>query len=99
MKHIERVLMAINLKEPDRIPLDLGGPISGTSKFAYDKLINYLGLKDIESIVWDKMQGLVEIDERILNIFDIDFRHININAPTKKDENYKEKLCGLILLI
>lgn len=90
MEHLERVLMAINLKEPDRVPIDLGGPISGISKVAYDKLINYLGFKDIKSIIWDKMQGLVEIDERILNIFGIDFRHIHINAPTKEDENYKE---------
>ena len=40
MEHLERVLMAINLKEPDRVPIDLGGPISGISKVAYDKLIN-----------------------------------------------------------
>ncbi|MEM2928368.1 MAG: hypothetical protein QXP60_05335 [Nitrososphaerota archaeon] len=90
MEHIERVLTTINLKEPDRVPLDLGGPISGISKIAYDRLVNYLRLKDIKSIVWDKMQELVEIDERILNMFNIDFRHININAPTKEDENYKE---------
>lgn len=85
MKHIERVLAAIDLREPDRVPMDLGGPISGITKVAYDNLKSYLRLEGLPSVIWDSMQGLVEIPEAILEEFDIDFRHIRLNPPKKEE--------------
>jgi len=85
MKHIERVLAAIDLREPDRVPMDLGGPISGITKVAYDNLKSYLHLEGLPSVIWDSMQGLVEIPEAILEEFDIDFRHIRLNPPKKEE--------------
>ncbi|NEW85600.1 MAG: methyltransferase, partial [Mariniphaga sp.] len=40
----ERLLAAINHREPDRVPIDLGAtPSSGLSVVAYQNLIKYLG--------------------------------------------------------
>ncbi len=36
----ERVLTALDHKEPDRVPLDLGGYQSGITTIAYEKLKN-----------------------------------------------------------
>jgi len=85
MEHIDRVLAAIELREPDRIPMDLGGPISGMTKVAYDNLKNYLRLQGLPSVIWDSMQGLVEIPDEILGRFDIDLRHIGLNPPEKEE--------------
>jgi uroporphyrinogen decarboxylase len=81
MEHIERVLLSINKKEPDRVPIDLGGVISGITKVAYDSLVKYMGIENVESRIWDEMQGLVDIDEKVLEHFGVDFRHIRPNAP------------------
>ena len=85
MNSVERVLTTINLKEPDRVPLDLGGPISGITKIAYDGLKTHLEMRELPSVVWDRMQQLVEIDERVLQRFGIDFRHIRLNPPRKEE--------------
>jgi len=85
MEHIERVLAAMDLREPDRVPMDLGGPISGITNVAYDNLKRYLRLEGLPSVTWDSMQGLVEIPDAILERFDIDFRHIRLNPPDKEE--------------
>jgi len=85
MESRERVLRAINLEEPDRVPIDIGGPVSSITKIAYDNLTNHLGLKMPESVVWDKMQQLACIDERILKTFHVDTRHIQLNPPGKDE--------------
>lgn len=85
MESRERVLRAVNLEEPDRVPIDIGGPVASITKIAYDNLTSYLGMKMPESVVRDTMQQLVYIDERILKDFGVDTRHIQLNPP-RKDE-------------
>jgi uroporphyrinogen decarboxylase len=85
MDHFERVVTAVNKKEPDRVPIDLGGVISGITKIAYDNLLTYLRVTGVESKIWDIMQGLVDIDERVLDRFGVDIRHIRPNPP-REDE-------------
>ena len=102
MEHVERVLRAVNLKEPDRVPIDLGGPISGIHKIAYERLKDYLGYRELPVVVWDVMQQLAEIDERILNRFDVDFRHLRLNPPSKEEVKIISEDClvnefGLVL--
>jgi uroporphyrinogen decarboxylase len=101
MEPLERVLKAINKKEPDRVPMDLGGPISGISKVAYDRLLSHLKLKALESKIWDLMQGLVEPNERVLEILGIDFRHVRPNPPredeVKRGEGWVVNEFGFIL--
>jgi uroporphyrinogen decarboxylase len=101
MQHIERVLLSINKKEPDRVPIDLGGVISGITKIAYDNILKHMGLRGVESKIWDVMQGLVDIDEKVLERFGVDIRHIRPNPPrddeVKRGEGWLVNEFGLTL--
>lgn len=75
MTHRERVLATLNHKEPDRVPIDFGGYPAATSinVSAYQKLKEYLKIaveKEIQ--VANVAMFTVEVDEEILNKFDID---------------------------
>lgn len=73
----ERVLNAINHKEPNKIPIDLGAStVTGISAIAYNKLKERLGL-DLPTRVFDVVQQLAEVDESILNIFHVDALDLN----------------------
>lgn len=39
----ERVLTALDHRQPDRVPIDLGGNQTGIHKDAYEALIEHLG--------------------------------------------------------
>ena len=61
----ERVLLALNHKEPDRVPVDLGGSVvTGIQASALDKLKKVLCLEDKMVKVYEPMMmlGLVEND-------------------------------------
>jgi uroporphyrinogen decarboxylase len=69
----ERVLTALNFKEPDRIPVDLGGHrSSGMAAIAYGKLRKHLALPERPVRVYDMVQQLAIIDEDVLDLFGID---------------------------
>ena len=78
MDHRERVALALEHKEPDKVPIDLGGPVSSIHRVAYDKLAKRLGVK-VEIEVADKIQQLAKLDESILRILDVDFRHCSLS--------------------
>ena len=53
----ERVLTALKHKEPDRIPIDLGGMDStGITGIAYNKLKACLGIKGGKTQIFDPYQ-------------------------------------------
>ncbi len=72
----ERVLMALNHEQPDRVPLDLGGRQTTFMIPAYEKLKNYLGFSDISTRIMSHIWQTVYVDEKILRHFSIDTRHI-----------------------
>lgn len=76
MKGKERVLMALSHKEPDRVPMDLGGRQTTLMIPAYEKLKSYLGLENIPTHIMSHIWQTVYVDEQILRHFSIDFRHI-----------------------
>jgi uroporphyrinogen decarboxylase len=76
----ERVAVALNHGEPDRIPIDLGGFQTGIHRVAYQDLIAYLGLAENPPIL-DPVQQLVVPSEEVLHRFHCDFRYIGANAP------------------
>lgn len=76
----ERVLAAIERREPDQVPIDLGGHISGISKFAYARLLKYLGL-DLPVRLFDEIQLLADPAEEVLQYLGVDFRYISANPP------------------
>src|SRR5512133_1049895 len=69
----ERVLTALNHRQPDRVPLDLGGHrSSGIAAMAYARLRNFLGLPKKVIRVYDVVQQLAIIDEDVLSLFGVD---------------------------
>lgn len=73
MNSRDRVLTALNFKEPDRIPVDLGGHrSSGMAAITYHKLRNHLDLPHKPVRVYDMVQQLAIIDEDVLDLFGVD---------------------------
>jgi len=69
----ERILSAINHREPDRVPIDLGStPSSGISAIAYGRLTKHLGMRDGKTRIYDVVQQLAQPQEAILDRFHVD---------------------------
>ena len=82
----ERVMLALNHKEPDRIAIDLGGSIcSSIHKKSYLELKKYLGMEVDEIIMADYIQQLPYLDEDLLERFEVDFRMVQLPAATVPD--------------
>lgn len=69
--------LALEHREPDRVPIDLGGAVSSIHYTAYDKLARRLGMK-VQIEIADKIQQLAKLDEPVLSILDVDFRHCSL---------------------
>ncbi|MDY0220316.1 MAG: uroporphyrinogen decarboxylase family protein [Desulfobacterium sp.] len=76
MNSRERVLMALNHEQPDRVPMDLGGRQTTLMIPAYERLKEYLGFSDIPTKIMSHIWQTAYIDEAILKHFSIDCRHI-----------------------
>jgi uroporphyrinogen decarboxylase len=88
----ERVLLALNHKEPDRVPIDLGATIiSSIHKNAYVDLKEHLGMEMEEIQMCDFVQQLPYVDEALLERFQVDFRMIQLPAATVPDVTYFEE--------
>ena len=69
----ERVLTALNHREPDRVPIDLSGHrSSGIAPLAYARLRRALGLKEIPLRIYDPIQQLAVVDEDVLDLLGVD---------------------------
>lgn len=80
----ERVWAAVNHREPDRVPLDIGGGASTTIVVeGYERLRTHLGLKPAETRIMSKAMRLAELDEDALLILGSDCRPISIGTPSK----------------
>jgi uroporphyrinogen decarboxylase len=71
----ERLLAALSHREPDLVPLDLGGHQTGIHARAYRKLLDHLGL-DEEVYVMDPVQQLARPSEPVLEHLRIDTRYV-----------------------
>lgn len=77
----ERVRRALNHQEPDRIPIDNGGFVSGMHEVAYKNLLEYLGLEGKVTII-DAVQRLAEVDDKVLDLLGVDTRYLFANGPS-----------------
>jgi uroporphyrinogen decarboxylase len=69
----ERVMAALNHREPDRVPVDFSGHrSSGIAAIAYLKLREHLGLSAKPVRVYDPVQQLAIVDEDVLERFGVD---------------------------
>ena len=76
----ERVRMALNHEQPDRVPIDLGGFQTGIHLKAYKALLDHLGLQEkIQTL--DPVQQLAIPSETILKRFHVDIRYVTAHGP------------------
>jgi len=69
----QRVLAALDHRQPDRVPIDFSGHrSSGIAAIAYPKLRKYLGLPPKPIRVYDVIQQLAIVDEDVLERFGVD---------------------------
>jgi uroporphyrinogen decarboxylase len=73
MNSRERVLAAIEHREPDRVPIDLGAtPSSGISAIAYNRIKDHLGIDSGQTRVYDVVQQLAQPEMELLDHFGVD---------------------------
>jgi uroporphyrinogen decarboxylase len=77
MNSRERVLAAISHREPDRVPIDLGGVVSGIHINSYKRLLTLLGLEDKNIQFYDYNQQIVTPCEAVLERLHIDTRYLH----------------------
>src|SRR5512135_280354 len=71
----DRLLTALDHREPDRVPIDLGGNQTGIHKFAYRKLLDLLGLRE-DVVIMDLVQQLARPSEAVLQRLRVDTRYV-----------------------
>ncbi len=83
----ERILAALNHREPDRVPLDLSGHrSSGIASLLYPKLRAYLGLPARPVRVYDQVQQLAIIDDDVLDRFGVDTIELGRGFALRDDD-------------
>jgi uroporphyrinogen decarboxylase len=89
----ERILAAVEHREPDRVPVDLGStPSSGISGIAYGRLKNHLGETRGHTRVYDVVQQLAQPEYFILERFGIDVLDIGRTFNTADSDWYDVEL-------
>jgi uroporphyrinogen decarboxylase len=86
MRGRERILASISHQQPDKIPIDFGSTkVSSIVLEGYERLKTHFGIFS-ETVLLDKMQRIVEVDEAILQTLNIDTRGIFQGEPTLKNK-------------
>ena len=71
----ERILTALDHREPDRVPFDLGSTqVTGIHIIAYRNLRQALGMPEVEIQLCDSIQQLASINEDLIERLKIDTR-------------------------
>lgn len=89
----ERLLTARNHREPDRVPRDLGGRVTGIAVAAYEALTEFFGL-DEEVRIIDYKQQLAGPSEEVLRRLGIDTRYIAPGSPSGWEREVAEDETG-----
>lgn len=86
MNSREYVLQAINHKQPDKVPVDLGAtPSSGISAIAYNNFTKHIGLKNSRTHIYDVVQELAQPEDEVIEILGIDI--LDIGREFNKNES------------
>jgi uroporphyrinogen decarboxylase len=80
----ERVKLALNHEQSDRIPIDLGGFQTGIHVKAYQALLDHLGIREKFQIL-DPVQQLAVPSETVLQKFHVDIRYVTAHGPAGFD--------------
>ena len=91
MNSRERVLSALNHKEPDRVPFDVGGTVvTGINVKAYQALRDYLGLPRITPTVVDIVQQLAQVDNDVMDRLGVDVKNVSPRSSASYQIEIKE---------
>ena len=89
----ERIIAAIEHRQPDRVPLDLGAtPSSGISAIAYGNLKTTLGLRTGHTRLYDVVQQLAQPEDVVLDRFGIDVLDVGRTFNTRDADWYDIRL-------
>ena len=87
----ERVLNALNHVEPDRVPIDFGSTQNtGITTVAYENLKKHLKI-DLPTVIINKSFALAEVDEPVLERFQIDTRGVMPRARDDWEDIYPSR--------
>lgn len=75
-----RVLTALDHREPDRVPTDLGGWVTTMSIKTYNQLLRHLEI-DREGEVFDWLRQTVKPEEDVLRRLRVDTRYVHLGRP------------------
>jgi len=82
MTSYERIKAAVEHKEADRVPFDLGGSVlTGINRKAYVNLRAYLGLPEVKINIVDEMQQLARPDADFLKKIEVDVACVDPDGP------------------
>ncbi len=85
MTSYERVKMALEHKEADKIPFDLGATVlTGMNIGLYERLRDFLGLPKVERHIIDTTQQLSYIHEDVIERLKVDVRCVDPLPPNDK---------------
>lgn len=92
----ERIKAALEHREPDRVPFDLGSTVlTGMNTVAYRNLRKYLGLPEVEVQTYDTKQQLARIDQDVLDRLMVDVRCVDpgqaqtpLATPVRREGDY-----------
>jgi len=91
----ERVLSAINHREPDRVPVDMSAtPSSGISAIAYSNLLKHIGFTDMQVKIYDVVQQLAQPEQAILDMFGVDVLDIGRTFNDNQTDWYPIKMAN-----
>jgi uroporphyrinogen decarboxylase len=89
MNSRERILAAVEHRETDRVPVDMGStPSSGISAIAYGNLKRHLGITTGHTRIYDVCQQVAQPEETILNRFGVDVVDIGRAFNTRDEDWY-----------
>jgi uroporphyrinogen decarboxylase len=78
----ERVMAALSHRQPDRVPVDLGGTRNSSMVVeGYEPLKSHFGVRT-ETRLIDRMMRIAEIEEPVLTPLAIDTRGVNPGPAT-----------------
>lgn len=83
MNHRERVLAALNHRQPDRVPIDFAATRDSSIVVEnYEKLKRHFGVVE-ENRITSRMMQVVDVNEAILQALDIDTRAVQPAGPDR----------------
>ncbi len=92
MNSIQRVLTALDHKEPDRLPFDLGGTtVTGIHVTAYENLRNYLDMPPVDVQIDDLVEQLAVIDADLAERLGPDCRRLAPAAPSSYERMFQDQ--------